>query len=90
MIKSERASSEKRGREPAEFYMALLLKHHRHDSKSQKDWGLILSPSGRIMGVHSSSNKTPMKSGGFDAISSDFSKATGYSDWKFVYIPPIP
>ncbi|MFO0440861.1 MAG: type II secretion system protein [Betaproteobacteria bacterium] len=56
----------------------------------QKDWGLILSPSGRIMGVHSSSNKTPMKSGGFDAISSDFSKATGYSDWKFVYIPPIP
>ena len=54
------------------------------------NWGLVPAPSGGIMGVHSLSEKHPIKTSGFATDNSLFRNAKKYSDWKFVYIPPTP
>jgi hypothetical protein len=51
-------------------------------------WGIIPAPDGGIMGVHSLSEKTPIKKAAFDASESDLVGAKQYSDWRFVYVPP--
>jgi type II secretory pathway pseudopilin PulG len=52
---------------------------------------LIQSADGKgIQGVHSPSTQTPLKTAGFDAPYEDFSKASSYADWRFVFIPPAP
>lgn len=51
-------------------------------------WGIVPAPDGGIMGVHSLSEKAPIKVAGFDAEDRDFENAKRYSDWRFVYVPP--
>lgn len=59
------------------------------------EWGLVMAPEGGIMGVHSLSERRPMKRTNFDLpdLSLDeVSKTTEvrhytYRDWQFVYRP---
>ncbi|MNE17912.1 hypothetical protein D3C80_1109120 [compost metagenome] len=49
-----------------------------------EDWGLLRSIDGRITGVYSQSDLTPLKQTGFAAQWSDFEGLEHYSDWQFV------
>jgi len=51
------------------------------------DWELIQAPDGGILGVASSSHEQPIKVANFSSADQDFSDATCYCDWKFVYTP---
>lgn len=48
------------------------------------EWGLVLV-SGRIVGVHSLSNKTPIKQDGFEVDDLSFKGKEKYGEWKFTY-----
>lgn len=50
-------------------------------------WGLVMSPMGGIMGVHSLSDAPPIKSANFQDADSDLLGKTKYSEWFFVYRP---
>jgi hypothetical protein len=57
------------------------------------DWVLLPAPDGGIMGVHSRSEKRPIKTGNFAARDAAFAEGQGgeaasYQDWKFVHLPP--
>lgn len=54
-----------------------------------KEWGLVKSPDGGIMGVYSLSTDAPLKQDGFDASLGDLSGKSRYQDWKFVFIERI-
>lgn len=47
-----------------------------------RDWGLVLEQ-GRIVGVHSLSERTPMKVAGFAEDEAEFENAQRYADWVF-------
>jgi type II secretory pathway pseudopilin PulG len=53
------------------------------------EWGAIAAPDGGIMGVHSLSDATPLKSSNFDYVDQAFEGANKYSDWVFEYIPQV-
>jgi type II secretory pathway pseudopilin PulG len=62
---------------------------------ASSEWGLVKAPDGGIMGVYSTSDTKPMKTGNFDIRNRAFDGAEKYSDWKFVYDPtkqqvPVP
>lgn len=48
------------------------------------DWGLILTFDGRIAGVYSRAEQSPLKVAGFPAQWADFKGMTRYADWQFV------
>lgn len=48
----------------------------------QSEWGLVME-AGRIVGVHSRSERTPFKVSGFDPVDGAFEGAAHYSDWIF-------
>ncbi len=50
-------------------------------------WVLLPAPSGGIMGVASSSTRTPLKTRNFDDVDTGFVDATSYGDWQFTYVP---
>jgi type II secretory pathway pseudopilin PulG len=52
------------------------------------EWGL-LRIGGRIVGVHSLSEKTPIKQANFEAEVSHFAGAQKYTDWVFTYPPDL-
>ncbi len=59
------------------------------DPMSRKpDWALISAPDGGVTGIHSQSDKTPLKTGNFSPPDVSFSSAAKYSDWQFVFAPP--
>jgi type II secretory pathway pseudopilin PulG len=47
------------------------------------DWGLIRNEDGRIVGVYSPSEQTPIKTGNFASADADFEGARRYTDWRF-------
>ncbi len=51
------------------------------------EWGIVEAPGGGIMGVFSTAQDEPIKSGGFSAANNAFADAKHYSDWKFFYKP---
>jgi len=57
------------------------------DPMTGKDWELIVDPTGRIQGVHSSSQLEPFKKDNFSAENKDFVGKSAYSEWRFVYTP---
>lgn len=65
-----------------------LRKIYRDPMTGKSDWGLILTPTGRIMGVHSLSRDEPMKTGNFKDVNREFSGSKSYSDWRFQFVPP--
>lgn len=50
-------------------------------------WGLIRSPEGGIMGVHTLSDRTPLKTAGFRLRDAEFTQKRKYADWQFIYRP---
>jgi hypothetical protein len=53
------------------------------------DWVLVPAPTGGIMGVTSSSRRTPLKTGHFDDVDHEFADATTYGDWRFTFVPGV-
>jgi type II secretory pathway pseudopilin PulG len=51
------------------------------------DWAVVEAPGGGVMGVHSRSEETPVKTGNFLLKNAEFAKAQRYSEWKFVHSP---
>lgn len=51
------------------------------------EWGLVKAPDGGIMGIHSRSEKAPLKTGGFAPGFEQPAEARKYSEWRFVYLP---
>lgn len=51
-------------------------------------WGLI-RVNGRIVGVHSLSDKTPIKQDNFDTTEAVFRGKAKYSEWSFTYPPDL-
>jgi hypothetical protein len=54
---------------------------------NQAKWGLVMAPEGGIVGVHSLSEATPIKSGNFGYGDESFEGKAKYSDWVFAYRP---
>jgi type II secretory pathway pseudopilin PulG len=54
-----------------------------------REWAYIKAPDGGIMGVHSLSTAQAFKSANFHTRDATFEGAVKYSDWKFVYMPPV-
>ena len=52
------------------------------------EWGLV-KVGGRIVGIYSLSDKTPIKQDGFDIDDTSFKDKEKYSDWKFTYPPAL-
>lgn len=52
-------------------------------------WGLLMAPSGGVMGVYSLSGKQPFKVSGFRPIYKDFEKKKMHGDWVFAYLPQV-
>ncbi|MCL2643879.1 MAG: type II secretion system protein [Betaproteobacteria bacterium] len=53
----------------------------------QSEWGLLMAPEGGVMGVHSLSDRTPMKRSNFFLRDAMFEGKNMYSEWHFVYRP---
>ncbi len=51
-------------------------------------WGMVFGRNGRLIGVYSTSNGRPMKTGNFSLENESFQNKEKYSDWKFIYYPP--
>ncbi len=51
------------------------------------DWGLLEAPGGGVMGVYSTSEMAPVRSGNFAPENESFAQAQRYADWKFFYAP---
>ncbi len=49
------------------------------------DWELILAPDGGIIGLHSASQKTPIKRANFPVNEAEFTDAQCYCDWTFLF-----
>jgi type II secretory pathway pseudopilin PulG len=54
----------------------------------KNEWGLI-SLNGRIVGVHSLSQKTPIKQNAFEADEERFQARQKYTEWLFTYPPGL-
>lgn len=51
------------------------------------EWGLVPAPGG-IVGVHSLSQRAPVKVAGFEPAFAPLSGRTSYVEWKFGFAPP--
>lgn len=65
-----------------------LRRIYRDPMTGAQEWGLVLTPSGRIMGVHSLSQSPVIKIDGFTEKDKDLAGKGTYSDWEFVVVPP--
>jgi len=65
-----------------------LRKLYRDPMTGEPDWALVEAPGGGVMGVHSKSEREPVKTANFLARNQDFEGAQRYADWKFVHSPP--
>lgn len=65
-----------------------LRRIYRDPMTGTREWGVITSPQGGIMGVYSRSDGTPVKTSGFEERDAAFSGKLRYSGWAFIYTPP--
>jgi type II secretory pathway pseudopilin PulG len=72
---------------PAQRYLRTI---YRDPMTGKAEWGTVLSPEGGIAGVHSGSNELPLKQENFPDRFAQLAGAKRYSDWQFLYEPPIP
>ena len=59
------------------------------DPVTGQPFALVKAPDGGILGVHSTSEDKPYKTGGFKVRDAAFEGAGKYSDWKFVHAAPV-
>ena len=60
------------------------------DPMNGQPFATIVDETGRIMGVHSTSQIVPSKTKGFAPQFSHFERAKSYRDWTFVYTTAVP
>ena len=60
------------------------------DPVGGRPFALLAAPEGGIMGVASTSEEKPIKSGNFAYRDAAFEKATKYAEWQFVHVPRSP
>src|SRR5262247_3010115 len=77
LLKDERFSFTRR-------YIRKLYK----DPVTGRDFELVKSPEGGIMGVFSPSEVAPLKSGNFPPSYLSFEGAQRLNEWQFLYVPP--
>jgi type II secretory pathway pseudopilin PulG len=63
--------------------MRHLRKLHADPVNPGQDWGLVLDPDQRVIGVYSRSEVAPIAEGPIDLGSVVLAPARRYSDWKF-------
>ncbi|WP_019450082.1 type II secretion system protein [Cupriavidus sp. BIS7] len=63
------------------------LRRAWRDPITGADWQYLHAPGEGFMGVHSRSNKQPLKQSGFPDELADMAGAAAYADWRFAYWP---
>jgi type II secretory pathway pseudopilin PulG len=66
-----------------------LRKLFRDPVTGSDKWGVVRNAAGAVIGVYSLSSAKPFKQKGFPVELQSFTEAQHYSDWKFIYQPPI-
>ena len=66
-----------------------LRKLYRDPMSPSKEWGIVVSPQGGIMGVYSTSDITPLKQANFSSANHSFESKHEYSAWKFIWEPKV-
>ena len=74
-------------RDPRVVGTARYLRKLYLDPITGEDWVPIKDSTGRIQGVHSSSQLEPFKKANFTDENKDFSEKSTYAEWQFVYTP---
>lgn len=64
-----------------------LRKIYRDPITGTSDWAVVRTGGGGIIGVHSLSEKKPIKVAGFGTTGNGFDAAVKYSDWVFAWRP---
>lgn len=59
------------------------------DPVSGKAFALVKAPDGGILGVHSTSEEQPFKTGGFRVRDAALEGKSKYSEWQFVHAAPL-
>jgi hypothetical protein len=64
-----------------------LRRIYRDPVTGSAEWGLVMTPGGRIMGVHSLSDRQPIKTGNFSEANREFAEKNSYREWHFKFVP---
>jgi len=56
---------------------------------NKRDWNLVTTADGSIIGVSSNSKKRPIKRNNFAPEDTGLSETDCYCDWRFVYLPQL-
>lgn len=64
-----------------------LRRVYRDPITGGEEWGLIRGTAGEILGVHSLSDESPLKTGNFALADRSFEGKTRYSEWLFMSSP---
>lgn len=67
-----------------------LRKLYTDPMTGSKDWGLLKTPDGSILGVYSKSDRASIKLANFGPSGRHLENKSKYSEWKFVYLPGQP
>ncbi|QNM94827.1 type II secretion system protein [Chitinimonas koreensis] len=67
-----------------------LRRIYRDPLTAEANWGLVAAPDGGIMGVYSQAPGQPLKVDHFAPAQADFTGASRYQDWRFVFTPTDP
>jgi hypothetical protein len=59
------------------------------DPITGQEWVIVKAPDGGILGVHSASDEAPFKTANFKLRDRTFEGVQKYSDWKFIFQPPV-
>ncbi|NLC71499.1 MAG: type II secretion system protein [Desulfuromonadaceae bacterium] len=74
-------------KDPRAIHKVRHLRKLYSDPLTGQDWEVIRNSTGKIIGVHSASDKTPFKKEGFAEHYKEFAQAKSYADWHFIYAP---
>lgn len=66
-----------------------LRKIYADPMTGRTEWGIVRAPDGGIMGIYSKSEDKPLKIGNFARLDRNINGKSHYSDWKFIYNPPL-
>lgn len=72
------------------FVRRHLRRLYRDPMTGKREWGLVQAPEGGIMGVHSLSQASALKTANFAAADRDLEGKARYAEWQFVYRPAPP
>jgi hypothetical protein len=66
-----------------------LRRIYRDPISGRDVWGIVQAPDGGVMGVYSLSDGLAIKTNALHTVSSTPGTQTRYSDWRFIYQPPV-